>query len=405
MSDRPSQNDAGRLLVVGETDLGSPASTMAARLGDRATLVAPAAVAAELARTLFDALLVESAAVEGGLPLGRLCVTHPLMPIVAVGADDALAERALAEGARELLSPDASPSLVAARLAGVLAWRRLARDTRSDARRRAGRGPWFGHSDVAEGLLEQIDLLALADAAVCLTGSAGSIPERVARAIHRAGPRSAAPFRAASPDAVDLEEQLATADGGTLFVKHVDRLGPAQRELLWENVRHGADRGCRLIVFSTEGAGSAPDALTDWLGRQTLRIPPLAERREDIAGCVEELLDRMTLEDGRTVWITDGAMGVLRAQPWDGDVAELERVVLAVRAAAPGDIDVEALPPGIIAASEADPMSEALSGVEAYGERFDRAVEAVERDAVDETIRTVGERVRARRALKKYRIR
>jgi len=59
-----------------------------------------------------------------------------------------------------------------------------------------------------------------------------------------------------------------------------------------------------------------------------IRIPPLAQRKEDITWLAEHFLERYNKRLGRNVrQITPQAMQVLHAYDWPGNVRELEHVV------------------------------------------------------------------------------
>ncbi|MFK7988281.1 MAG: sigma 54-interacting transcriptional regulator [Sandaracinaceae bacterium] len=59
-----------------------------------------------------------------------------------------------------------------------------------------------------------------------------------------------------------------------------------------------------------------------------LTLPPLRERRDDIPGLVERLLDRIAAEPGmRAVTLSRAAMGALLLHDWPGNVRELEQAL------------------------------------------------------------------------------
>ena len=78
----------------------------------------------------------------------------------------------------------------------------------------------------------------------------------------------------------------------------------------------------------------------------TLNLPPLRERRSDVAPLVHYFLDRFA--PGKTITISPAAMKMMFQYDWPGNVRELENCI--ERAVALGDqemIEVSDLPPAV----------------------------------------------------------
>src|SRR5438876_829940 len=185
---------------------------------------------------------------------------------------------------------------------------------------------------------------------VLITGERGTGKEVIAQAIHRASPRAAGPFVAvncaAIPDTL-LESELfgyakgaftgATADrpglfeqadGGTLLLDEIGELPlPLQAKLLRvlqeSEIRRVGDQKTRRVdvrVLAATARDLAADAtagrfrhdLFDRLNVVTIHLPPLAERREDIAPLAQHFATQVARRLGRPVALTEAAVAWLR---------------------------------------------------------------------------------------------
>jgi two-component system response regulator HydG len=219
-------------------------------------------------------------------------------------------------------------------------------------------------------LFDTIRRVARHDVNVCIEGPTGSGKELVAGEIHRLSPRGHEPFITLNCGAITeslLESELfghekgaftgadrsrpgkfELADGGTLFLDEVADLSPrAQVALLraiqqGEVVRVGGDKPVRVSVrILTATHQHLPRCVAEGrfradlyfrLDQVSLRVPPLAERREDIPPLVAEFLARLRPRLGREVaGLTPEFERRLAAYGWPGNVRELEHAI--VRAA------------------------------------------------------------------------
>lgn len=234
-------------------------------------------------------------------------------------------------------------------------------------------------------LRSQIVRAAETSLAVLLQGQTGTGKECVARALHRVSLRSKAPFVAincaAIPEAL-LESELFghakgafsgaernreglinQADGGTLFLDEIGDMPLAlQAKLLrvLENGRYrplGADEersaDLRLIAATHQ---PLRERIRDQrfradlyyrLGQLPLSLPPLAERREDIAPLAQAFVNDFCSREGRDeVGITPAALRELTRRDYPGNVRELRNLIdyACAMSAIGSDIDVAMLP-------------------------------------------------------------
>jgi anaerobic nitric oxide reductase transcription regulator len=297
----------------------------------------------------------------------------------------------------------------------------------------------LGVSPAMELVRRGIDAVASTDFPVLILGETGVGKELAARAIHDGSRRREAPFIqvncAALPEAL-IESELfghvraaftsaATkrpgkfelADGGTLFLDEIGELPfGAQAKLLralqgGEVHRVGADQPIRVnvrILTATNrdlvhevAQGRFRADLYHRLDVFPLCVPPLRERRADIAILAGCFVDRYRVQLGLPrVVLTPAATAVLEAGDWPGNVRELDhvlaRAVLRAQIRTPRgeliqvaaqDIDPSAAPASAAVAAVRD----SLAGKVARGQVSLRdAVEELKRDAVARTLEETG---------------
>ena len=219
---------------------------------------------------------------------------------------------------------------------------------------------------------------------VLLLGATGTGKELVARAIHQISPVSQQKLAVCNCSAlVDtlLESQLfghmrgaftgATdtrpglfeyANGGTVFLDEVSETSLAMQAKLLRVIQNreiqrvGSPEvrqiNVRMIAATNRDlraevlAGRFREDLYYRLSSIQIRIPPLAERLEDIPLLVQFLLKKYTAAYGKDIaGLTRRAQTVLLQHPWPGNVRELENVISSACITASGDfIDLTDLP-------------------------------------------------------------
>ena len=222
-------------------------------------------------------------------------------------------------------------------------------------------------------ILAEAAMVAQSDASVLLRGDSGTGKELLARAIHLASPRAAHPFVAvncgAIPEAL-LESELfghvkgaftdastshkglfQAAQGGSLLLDEIGDMPPALQvkllRVLQERVVRpvGASQSIPVdvrILSSThqdlEAAMAEGQFRTDLYYRLnvvTLTLPPLAQRREDIALLANHFLAVLAGKYGKRVsGFAPEALQALTTAAWPGNVRQLYNVVEQVCALA-----------------------------------------------------------------------
>jgi two-component system, NtrC family, response regulator HydG len=254
----------------------------------------------------------------------------------------------------------------------------------------------IGRSPAIRKVVDTIRRAAPSDATMLITGESGTGKELVAHAIHDASRRAAKPFVAINSAAIphdlleselfghvrgaftgalrDRRGQVASADGGTLFLDEIGDLPmPMQAKILrllqertYQRVGDSAVLQANLRIVAATNV-NLQLAVSEGRFRQDLyfrlavipvRIPPLRERREDIAPLATYLLSHRAVAAGRKpLRFSPEAMRLLENAAWEGNVRQLVNVVDYVVALCESDtVDARALPEDLspILAREAD---------------------------------------------------
>jgi two-component system NtrC family response regulator len=272
---------------------------------------------------------------------------------------------------------------------------------------------------------ETVRRAAKSTSTVLVRGESGTGKELAARAIHDLSDRRGGPFVAVNCAAVPeglLESELfghekgaftgaearragrfELADGGTLFLDEVAEMRPhLQAKLLrvlqersFERVGGTAQVRVDIRVVAATNrdpaaevaAGRFREDLYYRLAVVEIAMPPLRERREDVLPTAHHLLSRLRPEDPPRLGA--GAAAALTLHDWPGNVRELSNVLeRALLFASGGEILPEHLPPALRALCGRE---EAASGpADATGVRPGVSLEAVERDLIVKTLRSLG---------------
>ena len=337
----------------------------------------------------------------------------------------------------------------------VLVARNALRQRRLEAENRALREHvdrrlvMVGESPVMQQLRQQIAKAAPTNGRVLVYGENGTGKELVARSVHAMSRRKSGPFgevncaaipeelieselfgyrRGAFTGAVtDREGKFEAADGGTLFLDEVGDMSLKTQakvlRVLQEQVveRLGGQGGVRVdvrVIAATNKdlrlaieKGTFRDDLFFRLNVIPVFVPPLRDRRKDIALLAEHFLSEFAHEYGHRVKsLDDAALTVLKSHSWPGNVRELRNVLERLAIMVPGETivadDLEFLSGGGRRSGErppadAMPLQQARDGFErdyivralvAHKGNISRAAEAlgVERSNLYRKMRTFG---------------
>ena len=324
--------------------------------------------------------------------------------------------RATRLGAVDFLEKPLSTEKLLLTVENVLRLRRLEEENQQ-LLGRLGKHEIIWSGEAMRRVTAQIARVAASETRVCILGETGTGKELAARTLHELSPRQAGPFvtlNCAAVPAELIESELfghekgaftgagarhlgkfEQAHRGTLFLDEIgDMPLPMQSKLLRvleenEIERVGGDRDGAVdvrIVVATHR--NLEDLVSQGRFRQDLYhrvyvfplfLPPLRERREDIAPLVDHFARQIAAQNGwKPTAFTPEALEELKRYPWPGNVRELRNVVERLLLLSTGDaVDAAVVPAAL-------PQSSAATGSagSSLGGTLASRVEAFERETI-----------------------
>lgn len=242
----------------------------------------------------------------------------------------------------------------------------------------------IGESAAMSQLRSSIEKIAPTNSRVMIFGPSGCGKELVARTLHRNSAREEGPFiclnaAALTPEMTEIalfgtESEngsgrtvgaLEEAHGGTLYLDEVAEMPrETQNKVLRVLVEQGFQRvgGTKKvnvdvrILSSTArnleeeiAAGNFREDLYHRLAVVPLKVPSLAERRDDIPLLVEHFIEQIASSVGIPVrTLESDALAVLQAHPWPGNIRQLrnnlERLLILTRGDQEAPLSADLLP-------------------------------------------------------------
>lgn len=408
----------------------------------------------QLSGTRYAALLTDVVLTDGdgiaALPPVR--AAHPDLPIIILSAQNTLdtAVRASDTGAFEYFpKPFDLDELV--RAVVQAAGSATAADPDHDIDEPGESLPLVGRSAAMQAVYRMITRVLRNDLTVLILGESGTGKELVAEAIHTLGNRRAGPFVAVNAAAIPselIESELfghekgaftgavaraigkfEQAQGGTLFLDEIGDMPMQAQTRLLRTLQSGRVRrvggreeiavDARIVAATNRdlvpmiAAGTFREDLYYRLNVVPIALPPLRERRDDIAALARHFLGQAASEGLPRRTLSPGAIDLLERHPWRGNVRELRnvayRLALLAREEAIDEAAVASLLEGEARAGSgevrATDFASALDGWlasadVAEGELYDAALAAFERPLFAHALaRTGGNQLRASRLL------
>jgi len=344
------------------------------------TVKSPAAVMKAIEARDFDLAIIDlnysrdtTSGQEGLDLLAKLQAADATLPVVVMTAwaSVEIAVEAMRRGAKDFITkPWENPRLVSIvknqiELAGaVRAYRRL--EEENQILRGKGGPNLIAQSVAMRPVLEIISRVGPSDANVLITGENGTGKGVVAQALHAVSVRAGKPFisvnmgglpegvfeselfghvRGAFTDAkTDRAGRFELADTGTLFLDEIGNIPLGQQAKILRTLetgefeRVGSSRACRANVrlisatnsdLPTEvAAGKFRQDLLFRLNTIHIHLPPLRERREDIALLAQHFLKQHVERYRKSITgFDDTAVEAMKDYAWPGNVRELDHAV------------------------------------------------------------------------------
>ena len=243
--------------------------------------------------------------------------------------------------------------------------------------RRVRHADLIAHSPEMEQVLDDIERLGTSKVSVLIQGESGTGKEVVARAIHKAGSRAEGPFIAVNcagiPDTL-LESELLgyergaftgavgrkvgkfeAAHGGTIFLDEIGEMSlPLQAKLLrvvqdqrFERLGGNQTVSVDVRVLSATNRdlsamvadGQFREDLYYRLAVFTLKLPPLRNRRGDIAALARHFLAAACREESRPqMSLSREVVQLFEAHPWPGNVRQVQNLIKRAVVVARGNV-------------------------------------------------------------------
>lgn len=356
------------LIVDDERDIRDLLSTALSRMGlDVVSAESIQQAKLLLGENRFDICLTDMRLGDGsGIDLISYVSEHyanmPIAMITAYG-DVQSAVNALKAGAYDFVSKPVDLGTLRKLVEQALALREQHRLPVSDM---------VGESSGLKHLREQIERLARSLAPVLIVGEVGVGKQVVAKLIHQQSPRNKAPFLEVQCDAIETDQldrvffsktgAFMMAQGGTLFIDHVDALPLTFQIKLHKTIQ---DRSLRAIgafadvpidvrIISATRKDLSQEVAAkrfrhDLLYRINvieLQVPPLRQRHEDILPLANAFLAELAVHSSSQdqMRLSEAAKALLLQHPFPGNVRELQNILERATVLASGPvIDAENL--------------------------------------------------------------
>ena len=303
---------------------------------------------------------LQGSRLDGLEVLSHIKRAHPELPVVIISGHGNIetAVTAIRRGAYDYIEkPFKADRLILVTLRALEA-SQLRREVKELRERSTQSAEMVGKSTAVNALRGQIERVAPTNSRILIRGSSGTGKELAARVIHAKSARADAPFvvlnaAAMAPDRVEeklfgTEDRggprkvgaLEEAHGGTLYIDEVadmpmETQGKVLRVLVEQKFQRmgGANKvsvDVRIVSSTSRDLeremqeGRFRQDLYHRLSVVPLRVPSLAERRDDIPALIEFFVGQVASASGLAPRkIGDDAIAVLQAHDWPGNVREL----------------------------------------------------------------------------------
>ena len=324
-----------------------------------------AAVRARLPQLVILDIWLQGSKLDGIQILEVLTREHPDLPVVMISGHGTIetAVASIRQGAYDFIEKPFKSDRLLHVAERALESARLKREVRELKLKTGDEGEMVGNSSAVTQLRLLIDKIAPTNSRILIAGPAGAGKEVAARLIHARSRRAGNAFVAVNcatmePDRIEAElfgiESAAEgprktglfelAHNGTLYLDEVSDMpletqGKILRVLIDQTFTRvgGQTRvqvDARVVCSSTRDLrtetenGRFREDLYHRLNVVPVRIPSLAERRDDIPLLVSHFMKRLSAAAGLPMRdIGDDAMAMLQTHNWPGNVRQLRNIV------------------------------------------------------------------------------
>jgi two-component system, NtrC family, nitrogen regulation response regulator NtrX len=411
------------LLIVDDEANTLASLSRAFRLaGHEATVCDNAGKGLELAKSQHFDLILSDVVMPGkdGLTLLEELKTQGVTTPVVMMSGQAhieMAVRATRLGALDFLEKPISTDKLLLTVENALKLQRLESENRQ-LRQRLGKHEIVWKGEAMRRVMAQVERVAASETRVCILGETGTGKELVARTIHERSARAGGPFvtlNCAAVPAELIESELfghekgsftgaagrhigkfEQADRGTIFLDEIGDMPLAMQAKLLRVLEEGEIErigGDKPIAVDVRVLVATHRDLEERVRQEKFRqdlfhriyvfplvLPPLRERRDDIAVLVEHFAAQVSSQNGwRPVPFTPEATQALQAWAWPGNIRELRNMVeRLILLATDGEVDAETVEMALPKMSSGGSV---LGGSAASGALADR-VQAFEREVI-----------------------
>jgi two-component system nitrogen regulation response regulator NtrX len=317
---------------------------------------------------------LQGSRLDGLEMLSAIKKQHPDLPVVIISGHGNIvtAVTAIRRGAYDYIEkPFKADRLILVTLRALEA-SQLRREVKTLSERTVQSSEMIGKSAAMNQLRNQLERVSPTNSRILIRGASGAGKELAARVIHAKSSRADGPFvvlnaAAMAPDRVE-EELFGTEDrsgprkvgaleeahGGTLYIDEVadmplETQGKVLRVLVeqkFQRLGGGPKVAVDVRIVSSTSRDLEREMqeerfrndLYHRLNVVPLRVPSLAERRDDIPSLIDFFVQQVATASGLSPRrIGDDAVAVLQAHDWPGNVRELRNNIERLMILAGGD--------------------------------------------------------------------
>ena len=340
-----------------------------------------AAIADRRPSLVFLDIWLQGSRLDGLALLDQIKQLHEDLPVVVISGHGNIetAVSAIKRGAYDYIEKPFKADRLVLIAERALETSSLRRQVSELTKKSADLPDLIGTSQAMNQLRSTIKKVAQTNSRIMLIGPSGAGKETVAKAIHDASHRANGPFvvlnaATITPDNMEVElfgveggktGALEEAHRGTLLLEEVSEMPrETQSKILrvlveqkFERVKGNRKVKVDVRILSSTGvdieqliaAGDFREDLFHRLAVVPIKVPSLAERREDIPLLVDTFMRNIEAQTGvKRAKIGDEALAVLQSHDWPGNLRQLrnniERLMILVDGENGDEVTSEMLP-------------------------------------------------------------